>query len=348
MRSNGTLPLTDTRRLSPQTTVSSGYHSDLSSATSANESPQSIQDILPVTLDKSSCSQIQKKTVLLTTNSLYEKPSSQKNVSRISSFLRKQYERAKSKFSSKSLSSSQAPVTTVITSSKATSTTPLSDDNYNLSSKQQQQAQHSLKPHYHKHYLSSVYKQNSHTEPVYSVYVHPVQKSTCSSSQTPQYKNYTSIHECYSHQPTYRYSAVNNSLQYSSSYRRLAAIANFENVNNYNLRRHQYYPTDSQYTSSKSYRCTNNNYELARSNYAPLSDFVSRQNSAFKPIKQKQFYQRPIYNQYYEQIPPSSDPCDLEVAQYFPHTSHWSNPNYFDIYTNDNQPSKTTYNETLC
>lgn len=165
MRSNGTLPLTDTRRLSPQTTVSSGYHSDLSSATSTNESPQSIQDILPVTLDKSSSSQIQKKTILLCEKS----PSTQKNVSRISSFLRKQYERARSKFSTKPTGSSQGPVTTVTTSSKATSTTPLSqlsDHNYNLVSKQKQQAQPSLKPHYPKHYLSSVYKQNSYTEPV--------------------------------------------------------------------------------------------------------------------------------------------------------------------------------------
>lgn len=146
---------------------------------------------------------------------------------------------------------------------------------------------------------------------------------------------------------------MNNSLQYSTSYRRLAAIANFENVNNYNLRRHHYYPVDSHTNtniSTKPYRYTNNNYEQlnSRSNYVPLSDFVSRQNSAFKPIKQKQYYQRPIYNQYYEQIPPSNDPCDLEVAQYFPHTSHWSNPNYFDIYTNDNQLAKMTYNETLC
>ncbi len=155
---------------------SNGNHSDLSSATSTNESPQSIQDILPNTLEKSSLSSssshLQKKTVVLTTNSTYDKPITNKNLSRISSFIRKQYERAKSKFISKPLSSSisQAPVSTITTCSKATSTTPLSqlsEDNYTLTTKQQQQ--HSIpnkKPHYHQHYLSSVYKQNSFTEPV--------------------------------------------------------------------------------------------------------------------------------------------------------------------------------------
>jgi len=178
MRSNGTLPMTDPRRISPQTTSSSGYHSDLSSATSANESPQSI------TLEKSSSSSfspsshIQKKTVLITTNPTYEKPSTSKNLSRISSFIRKQYERAKSKLISKPISSSQISAPTVTTCSKATSTTPLShlsEDNYTLSTKQQQQRQHhqqqpyslsNQKPHYHQHYLSSVYKQSSFTEPV--------------------------------------------------------------------------------------------------------------------------------------------------------------------------------------
>jgi len=179
MRSNGTLPITDTRRLSPQTTSSSGYHSDLSSATSANESPQSIHEILPITLEKSSSSStsssshVQKKTILIPTNPTYEKPLINKNLSRISSFIRKQYERAKSKLISKPLSSSQAPTSTIITCSKATSTTPLShlsENNYTLPIKQQQQQQENSscnqKSHYHQQYLSSVYKQSSFTEPV--------------------------------------------------------------------------------------------------------------------------------------------------------------------------------------
>jgi hypothetical protein len=38
----------------------------------------------------------------------------------------------------------------------------------------------------------------------------------------------------------------------------------------------------------------------------------------------------------------------LEVAQYFHQTSHWSNPNYFDIYSKDINLPKQTYTETLC
>lgn len=120
-------------------------------------------------------------------------------------------------------------------------------------------------------------------------------------------------------------------------------MANFEHHKT-NLRRHHYYPVEQLVpTSSYPYRHTNN-----RSNYVPLSDFFSTQNSAFKPIKPKQFYQRPVSNNLYEQIPPSNDPCDLEVAQYFPQTSHWSNPNYFDIYSTQCTQPKQTYTETLC
>jgi len=130
-------------------------------------------------------------------------------------------------------------------------------------------------------------------------------------------------------------------------------MANFEN-NNYNIRRHHYYPVETSSSSSSCqnyypYRYTNNNYDYNRSsNYVPLSDFISTQNSAFKPIKQRQFYQRPVCNNLYEQVPPSNDPCDLEVAQYFHQTSHWSNPNYFDIYSKDTNLMKQNYTETLC
>lgn len=133
-------------------------------------------------------------------------------------------------------------------------------------------------------------------------------------------------------------------------------MANFEN-NNYNMHRHHYYPVETLSSSVSStcqnyypYRYINNNYDYNRSNYVPLSDFISTNNSAFKPIRQqrqKQFYQRPSYN-IYEHVPPSNDPCDLEVAQYFPQTSQWSNPNYFDIYSNEINVSKKNYTETLC
>ncbi len=132
-------------------------------------------------------------------------------------------------------------------------------------------------------------------------------------------------------------------------------MANFEN-NNYNIRRHHYYPVETSSSSSSCqnyypYRYTNNNYDYNRSNYVSLSEVISTKNSAFKPIeqkqKQKQFYQRPMCNMY-EQVPPSDDPCDLEVAQYFPQTSQWSNPNYFDIYSKDINVQNQNYTETLC
>ena len=99
MSSNDVLRMTDTRRLSPQTTSSSGYHSDLSSN---NQSPQSIHDNSREEIDKS-------------TN---------KNFARLSCFLRKQYEKAKLKL----LSSKQRPILLVETSCKATSTTALTNN----------------------------------------------------------------------------------------------------------------------------------------------------------------------------------------------------------------------------
>ncbi|CAF0904516.1 unnamed protein product [Rotaria sordida] len=364
MRSNGNVPMTDSRRISPQTTSSSGYHSDLSSATPANQSPQSIHEILPNTLEKSSLStssslQLQEKTISITNNSTYDKLIVNKNLSRISSFIRRQYERAKSKFISKPLlssssSSSQVHVPKITTCSKATSTTPithLSEDNSISLNKQEYSIYNNKKPYYHQNNLSSVYQQSSFTEPVYSIDLYPSHNHQVKLIASHQHKNYASIHDCYSHQPSYGYSTKNNSHQYSTSYRRLATMANLEN-NNYNMHRHQYYPFET--LSSQNYypyQYTNNNYDYNRSNYVPLSDFISTKNSAFKPIgqkqKQKQFYSRPSYNMF-EQVPPSDDPCDLEVAHYFPQTSQWSNPNYFDIYSKDINVSKQTYTETLC
>lgn len=179
MRSTMNLRLSDTRRISPQTTTSSGYHSDLSSATSANQSPQSIQDILPDALDKSVSlsTSTQKKTV-----PTHEKSTTtNKNLSRLSSFLRRQYDKARSKLSSvthqpplssgipsSTSSSSQqktssVSTTVVHTCSKGTSTTPLShlsSTTYAYPTKSQQ------KTYYQPQYLSAVYKQSSYAEPV--------------------------------------------------------------------------------------------------------------------------------------------------------------------------------------
>ncbi len=128
MRSNDGREMTDTRRLSPQTISSSGYHSDLSSS---NQSPQSIHEN---TIEQPTSSQTEKKT--------------NKNLSRLSSFLRKQYERAKLKF----LSSKQ-PSLPIKTCSKATSMTPLTYISENNHLKSQQPS-------------SSVNKRSSFIEPV--------------------------------------------------------------------------------------------------------------------------------------------------------------------------------------
>ena len=187
MRSTGHLSMSDSRRLSPQTTSSSGYHSDLSSATSTNESPQSIHEILPTTSEKcssTSSSYRHPKIMVMSTDAAHDKSSANKNLSRLSSFLRRQYERAKSRLTTNQPASkahaSQVPASSVTTCSKATSTTPLShlsEDNYISTIKtrpkqqQQQQQQHQYapsnqEPNYRPHYLSSVYKQSSFTEPV--------------------------------------------------------------------------------------------------------------------------------------------------------------------------------------
>ena len=91
-------------------------------------------------------------------------------------------------------------------------------------------------------------------------------------------------------------------------------------------------------------------YKYLKKNYNynhRLSDFVSTTNSAFKPIKSSQR----VLSKISEQLPPSDDPCDLEVAQYFHKTPQWNNPNYFDIYYTNNTSLASTrknYIETLC
>jgi hypothetical protein len=172
------------------------------------------------------------------------------------------------------------------------------------------------------------------------------------------------MHECYSstgeqyqhHHRRHRHVDTSNndsqSQSYSSSYCYPNTNMSQYTTENYN-RRHLYYPVDS---SSKqahySYHlATNPSYESCRSNYVPLSDFVSTKTSAFKPIvpKRKDYHACSTHQPIYEQLQTlSDDPCDLEVAQYFPQTSQWSNPNYFDIYTNDRILAKMNYTETLC
>ncbi|CAF2738991.1 unnamed protein product [Rotaria sp. Silwood2] len=327
MHSNRVLQMTDTRRLSPQTTSSSGYHSDLSST---NESPQSIRENRPTINKQSCCVQINNDKSLQT-----------KNISRISSFIRKQYERAKSKLILKK-SHHHHRLSPIKTCSKATSTTPLNYLTENNRTKLRQSSS------------SSIYQRSSFMEPsmIHSIHVQPLYDNQIKISS----ENYASIHNCYSHQPSRRllsYTNRNNNQQNSHSYHRLTTIINHENRTtgclspNDNIYCHQNYlvkPSLSQ--NYYPYKYINKNYDFNRSSYEPISDFISTNNSAFKPIK---FYRRPSHN-ISEKIPPSDDPCDLEVAQYFHHTPQWSNPNYFDIYSNEvsAKAPRKTYTETLC
>jgi hypothetical protein len=186
---------------------------------------------------------------------------------------------------------------------------------------------------------------------VCSIYVHPLYDNQV---KIP-IKNSTSMHECHSYQPTHRllsYTKTNNSQVNSHSYRRLVSLSNYDNIstgylsNNSNKYNHHYYVKPRFSQSYYPYRYLHKNYDFNRPTYAPLSDFISTTNSAFKPIKPSQ---RSICR-ISEQIPPSDDPCDLEVAQYFHHTPQWSNPNYFDIYTKEMSvvPPRKNYTETLC
>jgi len=311
MRSNDVIQMTDIRRISPQTTSSSGYHSDLSSA---NQSPQSIHENI---IEPTIVLQIEKKTG--------------KSFSRLSSFIRKQYERAKLKLlSSKQQPPRPPPVTTC---SKATSTTPLSYLSESSYIKLQQP--------------SSIHKRSSFIEPVYSIYVHPYDKQL----KIPL-KNSTSNYECCTHQSSsYRslsYTKPNNSQVNSHSYRRLVTLSNYENMSTGYLSNNsnKYYVKPRLSQNDYPYIYLNKNYNYNRLTYAPLSDFISTRNSAFKPIKSSQ---RPLCH-ISEQIPPSDDPCDLEVAQYFHQTPQWSNPNYFDIHTKQMPvvPPRKNYTETLC
>ncbi|CAF1072096.1 unnamed protein product [Rotaria sordida] len=330
---NNIRQMTDICRLSSQTTsCSSGYHSDLSST---NESPQSIHEKRSANNKQSNF--VQNNKIINNDKSLKTK-----NISRISTFIRKQYERAKSKLILKK-SHNSSPTKTC---SKATSTTPVNYLSENNHIKLRQSP--------------SIYKRNSFIEPsiIHSIHVYPLYDNQVKIST----ENYASIHECHSHQLSHRLLSYskrnknnNNNQQNIHSYHRLMTMINHENIprgflsTNDNIYSHKNYLVQpSLCQNSYPYKYINKNYDFNRSTYEPISDFISTKQSAFKPIK---FYQHPS-NYIDEQISsPSDDPCDLEVAQYFHHTPQWSNPNYFDIYTNEISPTispKKTYTETLC
>ena len=131
MHSNIVLRVADTR-LSPQTISSSGYHSDLSST---NDSPGSSHRNRHERVEYYASIPVRTK---IQTNKMT-------SLSQVSNFLRKQYERAKSKFISEKHHSR-----TIKTSTKATSTTPVP---YLMDS-------------IHRPSMLSKYKQSSFIEPV--------------------------------------------------------------------------------------------------------------------------------------------------------------------------------------
>ncbi|CAF3138805.1 unnamed protein product [Rotaria socialis] len=325
MHSNSILPMADNRHFSPQTTNSSGYHSDLSLAT---ESPQSVKENL-------STLNIESNFVQSNKNIDDKKSFKSKNITRLSSYLHKQYERAKSKLVIKK--QLQFPIKLC---SKATSTTPLShlaDNNNHIKLPKSS---------------TTTFRQNSPIEPskLHSIHVYPLHDKHMKISS----RNYASIHQCLSYQPSSHrllsYSKLSNSQIDSHSHQRLTTMINYQNFNSGCLENnnrpfcHQNYSTKPTFSQSYyPYKYLHKNYDFSRSSYAPLSDFICTKDSAFKPFK---FYQRPSRN-LSELIPPSDDPCDLEVAQYFHQTPQWSNPNYFDIYSQE-ASSRKNYSETLC
>ncbi len=122
----------------------------------------------------------------------------------------------------------------------------------------------------------------------------------------------------------------------NNQYRRLVTQSNYDNIsteylsNNSKKYPHHHYVKPIFSQSYYPYKYLSKHYDYNQTTYIPLSDFISSTNSAFKPIKTSQENLCHIS----EQITSSDDPCDLEVAQYFHQTPQWSNPNYFDIYTN--------------
>ena len=147
---------------------------------------------------------------------------------------------------------------------------------------------------------------------------------------------------------------TDNSHVHSHSYRRLTAVSNYENLSaGYPTRHLSYSHTRPRYSQELyPYNYLKKTSSASRTNYVPLSDFISSRNSAFKPVQSVK--KRPLRMDHRsDDMLSSDDPCDLEVAQYFRHqTSQWSNPNYFDL---EKKPlplllesTRKTYTETLC
>ena len=188
-----------------------------------------------------------------------------------------------------------------------------------------------------------------------SVYVHSLHDNQVKTSS----RNYASAHECCSTQPLHRhllsYSKLIHNQTNSHSRHYQTPLINNRNIHkqclttNYNTNHNQenfYLSRSLLHQNSYPYKLINKNYECNQLLYASLSDFINRNNSAFKPVKFRQH----SHCHTSEEISPSNDPCDLEVAQYFRQTPRSNNSNYFDIYTDNMLVAllKKNCSETLC
>ena len=123
-------------------------------------------------------------------------------------------------------------------------------------------------------------------------------------------------------------------------HRHLVTLSNYDNTPS------QFYskPCFSQDYYPYKYLNKNYGYNRTATTYAPLSDFVTTTNSAFKPIQPSLKHSRSHLSS--DDTSYSNDPCDLEVAQYFRQASRQrTNPTYYDIYQTS---LKKPYTETLC
>ncbi|CAF0754972.1 unnamed protein product [Didymodactylos carnosus] len=296
-RQNDIKRLVNDARISPQTN-SSGYHSDLSCLSSANESPQ--LDVQPEANNRyaplaTNSTLKEKSATVCRTNNIecddhHQKQKSNNiipNKSRFQSFLRRQYEKAKQKLLPKPSSTKKAPntittnvtTTTIGTSTSSNSINILSDsNNYNSVNTNNN---HTKQP---KQYLTSVYQHSVGSEPIYSVYVYPTHKLASKSDYTP-------IHECYSS------SSFSTSQQPYYSTRNYIPVSTTKNPN------YDYLPNvnNSSFLNNgpKTSLCSGSGQNTARrvSNYyCPYADNFQIQRSY--PINQQQTATIPTRSQY--------------------------------------------------
>ncbi|CAF0889746.1 unnamed protein product [Didymodactylos carnosus] len=319
--------LVNDTRISPQTN-SSGYHSDLSCLSSANESPQlDVQSetnnrcaslAINSTVREKSATICQTKDVVCAHHDKQESNNITSNKSRLHSFLRRQYQKAKQKLSTKSSSikksSSDVTTTTPIaaTSTLSSNITDTSfDTSYNsgnISNNQKKQP---------KQYFTSVYQHSACNEPVYSMYIHPTHQLVSKSDYIP-------IHECYSTSSQQPYYSAKNYTPLST-----AKISNYEYLHN-----------------SKNYSFLNNGHKMpswsgmgqlakhTNNYYYPYTDNFQQHRNY--PVHQQQIGGTPTHSMYshYSQLlaPYPQTIPNLILRAPHPRQYQYTNDNYEYVY----------------